>query len=288
MAEIHNDQSGNFSLRFAGDTYNTAVYFARALRTAGNVAYWTLIGNDPLSASFMDAAKCEGIDISHISKIADRKLGIYAVSNDDMGERSFSYWRDGSAATQMFLHDPVECELPKSKIIYLSGITLAILHPSSRKLLIDKLRLLSETGQSLIAFDSNYRPELWESTNAARTCLSEMWDITDIALPSMDDEILLFNDSDIHAVINRFKEKKWRACVIKYGAHGPVSPFIEPQNHPKFKSVEYVVDTTAAGDSFNGAFLAAFLQGQSEIECMNSGHKLASRVISSPGAIISP
>ena len=84
---------------------------------------------------------------------------------------------------------------------------MAILHPSSRKLLVDKLRLFSETGQSLIAFDSNYRPKLWESPNAARTCLSKMWDITDIALPSMDDEILLYNASNIGAVINRFKEK---------------------------------------------------------------------------------
>ena len=88
MAEIHKDQSGTFSLGFAADKCNTAVYFARALNTAGGVAYWTLIGNDLLSASFIDAAKCEGIDISHISEIADRKLGIYAVSNDATGVRS--------------------------------------------------------------------------------------------------------------------------------------------------------------------------------------------------------
>ena len=49
-------------------------------------------------------------------------------------------------------------------------------------------------------------------------------------------------------------------------------------------SVEYVVDTTAAGDSFNGASLVAYLHGQSEIECMSSGYKL----VSSPGSIISP
>ena len=84
---------------------------------------------------------------------------------------------------------------------------MAILHPISHKLLIDKLRLLPETGQSLVAFDPNHRRELWESHNAARTCLSEMWDTTDIALLLMDDEILLFNGSNIHAVINRFKEK---------------------------------------------------------------------------------
>ena len=139
MAEIRKDQSGALSLRFARDTYNTAVYLARALHTVGSVAYWTLIRNDPLSASFIDAAKCAGIDISYISKIADRKLGIYAVSNDAMGERSFSYWREESAATQMFMHNAVESELPKSKIIYLSEINLAILYPSLRKLLIDKI-----------------------------------------------------------------------------------------------------------------------------------------------------
>ena len=58
MAEIYKDQSSTFSLRFAGDTYDTAVYLARALRTVRIVAYWTLIGNDPLSASFVDATKC--------------------------------------------------------------------------------------------------------------------------------------------------------------------------------------------------------------------------------------
>ena len=107
----------------------------------------------------------------------------------------------------MFLRDAVEIQLPKPKIIYLSGITLAILNPSSHKLLIDKLRLFSETGQSLIAFGSNCRLKLWDRPDAARTCLSEMWDAADISLLLMDDQILLFIDPNIDAIINRFKEE---------------------------------------------------------------------------------
>ena len=113
--KIHKDQSGTFSLRFAGDTYNTAIYFACALHYVGSVAYWTLIENDPLSANFMDAEKCEEITISYITNFADRKLGIYVVSNDATGECRFSYYCDGSAATQMYMHHAVEIELPKSK-----------------------------------------------------------------------------------------------------------------------------------------------------------------------------
>ena len=151
---------------------------------------------------------------------------------------------------------------------------------------MNKLRLVSEAGKSVIAFDSNYRSQLWESTASAQICFSEMWDIADIALPSMDDEMLLFNDCNEDAVISRFQEKKWKSCVIKRGARGPISPFIAPGKHPKFQATECMVDSTAAGDSFNGAFLAAYLQGGTELECMLSGHKLASKVVSANGAII--
>lgn len=286
MAEIRKGSSGDFKVGFAGDTYNTAVYCARSLNRPGSVAYKTLIGRDPLSAAFFDAVQSEGMDASQISTNPDRNIGIYAVSTDAAGERSFSYWRADSAARGMF-SDPADVRtLPNSRITYLSGITLAILHPASRRTLMNALRILSETGQSLIAFDSNYRPQLWESADVAQTCLSEMWEIADIALPSIDDEMALFNDTSEDAVVSRFNEKNWKACAIKRGARGPVSPSLEPRAHPKFKAAETVIDTTAAGDSFNGAYLAAYIRGQNETQCMLAGHNLASRVVAASGAIV--
>jgi 2-dehydro-3-deoxygluconokinase len=46
-----------------------------------------------------------------------------------------------------------------------------------------------------------------------------------------------------------------------------------------------VVDTTAAGDSFNGAYLAALMRGEPEAACLAAGHAMASEVIGHPGAI---
>jgi len=47
-----------------------------------------------------------------------------------------------------------------------------------------------------------------------------------------------------------------------------------------------VVDTTAAGDSFAAAYIAARLAGKEPIEAARAGHHLAGVVVCHPGAII--
>ncbi len=47
-----------------------------------------------------------------------------------------------------------------------------------------------------------------------------------------------------------------------------------------------VVDTTAAGDSFAAAYIAARLAGADPIEAARAGHRLAGVVVCHPGAII--
>ena len=96
----------------------------------------------------------------------------------------------------------------------------------------------------------------------------------------------LYGEYDEAAVVNRFAERSWDGIAIKRGMRGPVSTGIEPTAHPEFPLATSVIDTTAAGDSFNGGYLAAFLSGADESARLAAGHALAARVVSVPGAII--
>lgn len=75
-------------------------------------------------------------------------------------------------------------------MVYLSGISLAILPENDRTLLIAQLRELKTQGVK-IAFDSNYRPKLWESVAAAQAHYAELLQLVDLALVTFDDEQLL-------------------------------------------------------------------------------------------------
>ena len=88
------------------------------------------------------------------------------------------------------------------------------------------------------------------------------------------------------AVITRFAARDWDGIAIKRGVRGPLSPLLQPDDLPDFPPATNVVDTTAAGDSFNGGYLAAFLTGVGEAERLAAGHRLAAAVVAAPGAII--
>ena len=286
MAEIRQDAKAGFRVGFAGDTFNTAVYCARESGPSARVGYCTRVGRDPLSHAFLSAAKNEGIDVSQVGFDRERNLGIYTVSTDNTGERIFHYWRSNSAARRLFASAEPLASLPPARVVYLSAITLAVVHPSARQRLITQLRELRVHSACHVAFDSNYRPQLWEDAETARRSVREMWQVADIALPSVDDEIALFGDASEEAVIARFAASDWHACAIKRGALGPVSPRLARRAHPEFAPAPEIVDTTAAGDSFNGGYLAALLRGEDEGRCLLAGHKIASRVVGASGALI--
>lgn len=287
MLELVTGQKGAASLGVAGDTYNTAVYLARALRGSDlSVSYVTALGTDPYSEQILTEIRKHGLKTNCIERRADSIPGLYAITTDDTGERSFTYWRSASAARTLFTA-PCQIDLERLNdfdLVYLSGISMAILPHAIRMHLIDWVDRFRAQGGSF-AYDSNYRPRLWDTATQARQVNDAMWARADIALPSADDEMALYNDPTPQDVLHRLQQAGCHQGALKRGADGPLS-LSNGTSLTALPVVDQVVDSTAAGDSFNAGFLAAYALGKSEEDAMRDGHQLACKVITTRGAII--
>lgn len=280
MLELVPGADDTATLGVAGDTYNTAVYLAH-LMGAGRVDYITVLGTDGFSTRIRDRMRSFDVGDSRSLTHPDRMPGLYAIETDAAGERSFTYWRSTSAARTLYDRDR-KPDLAGLTHLYYSGITLAILPPKNRARLFAAIGRFRALG-GRVAFDSNYRPRLWESRDTARATTDHAWHICDIALPSLDDEMALFGDPDEDAVLQRFSGYAIPNGALKRGASGP-RPLTGPAPEPP--EPVPVRDSTAAGDSFNAGFLAALISGKDTEAAMAAGHRLAARVVQHPGAII--
>ena len=276
---------GNTTLSYGGDTLNTAVYLSRL---GLSVTYVTALGDDPLSSDMIERWQQENIDCSLVDRHEGAVPGLYFIDTDASGERSFLYWRDQAPAKRLL--DDVEnaqrifSALAGFDYVYLSGITLAILTDASRDRLLAWLPEYRKAGGKVI-FDNNYRPRLWPSADNARVCYSDLYAMTDIALPTFDDECLVFGQSSVDACLQRLLDAGVSEIVLKLGAQGCRVRTISEDERINAYSVT-VRDTTAAGDSFNAGFLAHRLSGATLSDSADVGCRLASIVVQHPGAII--
>lgn len=283
MVELSPAGEGTFRQGFAGDTLNTA-WYARAALGAG-VGYATVLGTDVLSDAMAEFIAGAGIDTTAIRRDPARSVGLYMISLKD-GERSFTYWR-GQSAARTLADDPAWLAqvLQGPEMIYLSGITLAILTPVARETLLAALAT-ARAGGARIAFDPNLRPRLWSSTEEMLAAIMQAARVCDLALPSFEDEAIAFGDASLAATAERYARAGVTEVMVKNGGgamlgwqDGEVTP-IDPG------APLTPVDTTGAGDSFNGSYLAARLSGAPLSDAARAGHATAARVITHPGALM--
>jgi 2-dehydro-3-deoxygluconokinase len=286
MVEFARGTDGRYGLAIGGDTFNTAVYLARAGVETG---YATALGDDAFSDRIFAAASGEGIETTAMLRVPGRMPGLYVIDTDQRGERSFNYWRDTSPARDLFElpgWESVAESLVESSMVYLSGVTLSLYSNVSLGRLLATLEFARERG-SKIVFDGNFRPRGWAGDVArARAVYAEALKRSTIALPTYDDEATLWGDGSPAATAERIATFGVNEIVVKNGANGALVRAAGVSHLVPIPEPIEAVDTTAAGDSFNAAYLAARLGDASPETAAEAGHQLAGLVIRHRGAIM--
>jgi 2-dehydro-3-deoxygluconokinase len=286
MIELARGGDGRFGIACGGDTFNTAIYLARA---KVDVAYATAIGDDQYSDGILALLAAEGVASDLIVRIPGRLPGVYLVDNDSKQERQFHYWREASPARDLF-------ELPdwsriaegmlEARLIYFSGITLSLYSNNGLGRFLAVIEMARQKGVK-VAFDGNFRPRGWKGDlSRTRTVFVEALKRVDIALPAFDDEAVLWGDQSPEATVARLQAFGITEIVIKNGPNSALVATGDTREHVPVPEVVQPIDVTAAGDGFNAGYLAARLANEGPLAAANAAHKLAAEVIRHRGAIV--
>jgi 2-dehydro-3-deoxygluconokinase len=289
IVELLRGADGRFGLACAGDTFNVAVYLARA---GTNVGFATALGDDPHSDAILALAAAEGVSRDLVLRLRGRLPALSLIDGDRNGggerARRRYDWRGEAPARELFeLSDwgRVAEGLTQAKLIYFSGITLSLYSNDGLGRFLAIIEMARQQGVK-VAFDGNFRPHGWRGNLArTRTVFMQALKRVDIALPTYDDEAVLWGDPSPEATVERLQAFDIPEIVVK---NGPNSALIAAGDNREFIPVPEVlvpVDPTAAGDAFNAAYLAARLGGREAAEAAALAHRLAAQVISHRGAL---
>jgi len=286
IVELARGADGRFALASSGDTFNTAIYLARAGAPA---AFASALGDDAFSDAIVALAKAEGIASDLILRMPGRLPALALVDADKNAERRTHYWREAAPANNLF-------ELPQwsriaetmtaARLIYFSGITLSLYSNVGLGRFLAAVELARGNGAKIV-FDGNFRPHGWHGDlTRTRTVFAEALKRVDIALPAYDDEAVLWGDPSPEATIERLQAFGVAEIVVKNGPNGAMVASGGQRDIVPVPDVLVPVDPTAAGDGFNAGYLAARLEGRSVNEAANAAHRLAGQVIRHRGAIM--
>ncbi len=273
---------------FAGDVFNTGIYLKRCVKELANVSFLTAVGNDENSNEMLAMMEEESLDNSLVYRSSTAQMGLYLIDLDSEGERSFSYWRETSAAKQVVRFISSDLDNPAYSQVdnfFFSGISIAILSEGERQKLWRFILQLKASGTKII-FDPNYRPTLWTSLNETRTAYATAFELADIALPGVDDHMVLYNAKNAEDVADFLEQFSIKEIIIKNGSQGMLLSVDGVRCYIDVEPVKQVVDTTSAGDAFNGAYLSARLLGRSTEQSAKFAAKVSACIIQHKGAIV--
>ncbi|MBB1305079.1 MULTISPECIES: sugar kinase [Pseudoalteromonas] len=285
MVELRAMSAATLHQSFAGDVYNSAVYLKRCFPQV-TTSVVTALGQDNLSKKMLERFESEQINTQLVFAHDTKVPGMYYIETDEHGERSFIYWRNDSAAKKVvdFLDADALEQLSQGDMFFFSGISLAIIEESAREDFWKVVKQLKDAGVKIV-FDPNYRARLWNSVEETKEQYHLAFTFADITLPGVEDLTTLYGVHSVEAVVEYLKPYQIEEIVVKNGPESVVTKEGDTLQSHTIVPVKNVVDTTSAGDAFNGVYLGARLSDKSISSAVQLAAKAAGTVIQQPGAI---
>lgn len=268
----------NLNKFYGGDTLNTAV---AAARLGSKVGYITRVGRDSFQTYMLDSWQAENLDTSNI-KIVEGYNGLYIISIQEDDRKEVVFYRKKSAATTLSTDDITEDYIQRANIVYSTGIAQSL--SSSVRGAVKKAFQLAKDKGCLAAYDPNYRERVWE-VDEAKEAMEEILDCIDIImLNNTHDAEWLIDQNSPDKIIKYFWDKGVTTVAVKMGKNGCVIGYNgEISTIPPIES--YVVDSTGAGDAFNGGFLHGIACGYTPFEAAKLAMIVASEQVKGLGAV---
>lgn len=277
MVEFNEQTPGAFSQGFGGDTSNCAI---AAARQGARVGYLTSLGCDVFGDRLLALWAAENVDASHVQRDADHSTGHYFVTHGE-GGHVFTYHRAGSAASRMRADDLPQTYLQATKFLHVSAISQAISESASQCVL--HAMALARAAGVRVAYDTNLRLQLW-SLSRAQEVIHDALALCDIALPGIDDATKLTGLCEAHDIVDFYQALGPCVVALSLGADGVLVAEGDRREHIAGHAVESI-DATAAGDTFDGAFLSRLAAGADAFAAARHANAAAALSTTGYGAV---
>ena len=286
MVEFFDTGNNCWRRGFAGDSLNVAWALRALLLDSWSVDYVTRVGRDGVSDDLLEFLSQADLGSAGIGRDPERTLGLYTIKTDAQGERTFDYWRSQSAAKRLADDaEALERALSDMDWVYLSGISAAVIESGGRKNLLSVVESLRARGVKFV-YDPNFRSKLWGDLAEMRDFSREIARLSELVMPTFDDEIAAFGDASPDETADRLLSWGAQQIIVKNGTEPTLSADNQQRASFDVDNPVLPVDTTGAGDSFNGGFLSAYIQGASVEESIRKGQAISARVVQQRGALV--
>jgi len=262
---------------FGGDTSNAII---AAARQGARTAYLSAVGGDPFGQELLELWRREGVSTAGVPVRAQDPTGVYFVQPHPSG-RSFSYARRGSAASFYGPADLPEEMIAAARVLHVSALSQAI-SPSMRDATFRAAEIARANG-TRVSFDTNLRLNLW-TLEQARETIDRFLPLADVVLPSDDEAETLLGLTDEDRILDHFAGQGAEIVILKRGARGPLVARGGARTEIPVPTVD-AVDSTGAGDSFAGGFLAYWVETGDVILAAERAAIVAAGCVSGYGAV---